>query len=371
MRIKGVVILLLVLLAQLRLSAAAQGPQFLTASTDERFTSLHQAYTQTTERIQGDIEALNDAKRLCKAAIDAKHDLQKRLVGEHRKYRMALLDMRQSAIASDDDDLAALIEIELEKANRLILEAEERLAQGEQAIMEPGDRLPEGLAQGLVLHYDFDRSYGTKVIDACGLGNDGKVRGARWSALGRRKGAFWFDGTDDYIETPDNESLRADGELTLSVCIFREPGEGMQTGVFEQVLSKADVAGADYRIAISANHTLGAILRHQKEGEQPIRLDADPAKRKVGVKRWVHVVLVYDGRVAHTYIDGKKDKTIVAPGGIGATNAPLNIGRCGNGSWQYGFTGRLDDVLVWKRALSEAEILGLWVSLKRSAGKSD
>jgi hypothetical protein len=60
---------------------------------------------------------------------------------------------------------------------------------------------------------------------------------------------------------------------------------------------------------------------------------------------------------------------VVATGGLGDSQAPLYIGRCGIGSWQYGFTGRVDDVLIWNRNLSEAEVLGLWISLKRSARK--
>jgi hypothetical protein len=341
--------------------AAAQLPNDVSLSVGERFEALQKQHAETLARDRQDASERDTPPK----------DYLVALVAKHRRYRIALLDLRHSAIASDDDDLAALIGKEIEKAKASILEAEERLAQGEQATIDPGDRLPEGLARNLALHYRFDRSYGSKVIDASGLGNDGAAHGARRSVSGRRKGAFWFDGIDDYIETPDTESLQTDGELTLSVCVFREPDEGMRTDLSEQIVSKADVSGADYRLAISGNHTLGAILRHQKAGEPQIRIDSDPAKREVAIRKWVHIVFVYDGHVAHTYVDGERDKTIAAPGGIGVTNAPLNIGRCGNGSWQYGFTGRVDDVLIWNRALSEAEILGLWVSLKRSAEKSE
>jgi exonuclease VII small subunit len=358
-----------VLLSLAKLSAAALGSQTLAASTDQRFTFLHQAHTQTIDRIQNDIEALNDAKGSYKAALEAKRDLRKRLVEAHRRYRIALLDLRQSAIASDDDDLATTIGNEIENTNGLILAAEERLAQRGQMTVESDDRLPAGLEQGLVLHYPFDMSYGSKIIDTSGRGNHGVARGARWSTRGRRKGAFWLDGIDDYLEAPDTEALRTNSTLTLSVCVYREPDESLKQGFFECVLSKSDVLGEDYRLEISANHTVGAILRHRHKDGQQIRVPADPARHNLDVKKWVHIVLVYDGHLVHTYVDGQRDKTVMAPGGIGITDAPLNIGRCGNGSWHYGFTGRLDDVLIWNRALTEVEVLGLWVSLQRTAAK--
>jgi hypothetical protein len=68
--------------------------------------------------------------------------------------------------------------------------------------------------------------------------------------------------------------------------------------------------------------------------------------------------------VARTYVEGRPDKTVSAPGGIGRSDGPLNIGRCGTGAWQYGFTGLIDDLMIWNRALTEVEVLGLWAWLK-------
>lgn len=234
-------------------------------------------------------------------------------------------------------------------------------------LSNPAEPLPGGLEQGLVLNYRFDQKYTTRVFDTSGHNNRGTVHGARWSNSGRSGGAFWFDGVDDYIEAPDTESLRTSGPLTLSVCIFLEQGESASEGFTGHILSKSNISGADYQLDIAASHTIGAGLRHRQDHGQRIRIDAQPARCTVGVNRWVHIVFVYDGGTVHTYVDGERDKTITAPGGTGSTSSPLNLGRCGNGSWQYGFTGRMDDVLIWNRALSEAEILGLWVALKRSA----
>jgi len=71
-------------------------------------------------------------------------------------------------------------------------------------------------------------------------------------------------------------------------------------------------------------------------------------------------VLIYDGRQVRVYIDGKEDKVIFVPGGLRLSDTRLNIGRMGNGKWHYGFTGKLDDLIVCNRSLTEVEVLGLW-----------
>jgi hypothetical protein len=78
----------------------------------------------------------------------------------------------------------------------------------------------------------------------------------------------------------------------------------------------------------------------------------------------VHVVFTYDGEVARTFVDGMPDKMILLPGGTGTSDGPLQLGRCGKGRWNYGFTGPVDDVLIWNRALTEVEVLGLCAAMK-------
>jgi hypothetical protein len=74
-------------------------------------------------------------------------------------------------------------------------------------------------------------------------------------------------------------------------------------------------------------------------------------------------VLVYDGRVIRTYVEGQLDKTVAAPGGIATSDARINLGRSGTGKWQFGFRGIIDDLMMWDRALSEVEVMGLWAQL--------
>jgi hypothetical protein len=357
-----------VLFLFLVLTAAWQGPNSMAASTEVHFVSLRDAHAANLTRLQAivaerDIEEVNAQQRL---ADKGKLQL---LIDKCRRYRIDLLDLRRSAAASDDDDLADAIGREIKKTSNLILGAETWLAQRQPTSSDPADQLPGGLERGLSLHYRFDSNLGSRIVDRSGWGNDGMVHGASWSSRGRRGGSFRFDGIDDHIEIPDSPSLRVDQLLTISVCVFLESEDGNGTGFPGNILSKSYIDQTDYRLDISGNHTISAILRQKETGRPSIHVDAEPSRCQVETRRWVNIVFVYDGHVAHTYVDGELDKTVDATGGIGDSQAPLYIGRCGIGSWQYGFTGRVDDVLIWNRNLSEAEVLGLWISLKRSARK--
>jgi|GEM_PF-508526 len=67
----------------------------------------------------------------------------------------------------------------------------------------------EGLKKGLVLHLTFDRDEtgGQKVADASGQGNHGKASGVRWTANGKKGGAYEFKADGDQIEVTNHASL--------------------------------------------------------------------------------------------------------------------------------------------------------------------
>ena len=59
----------------------------------------------------------------------------------------------------------------------------------------------------LVGWWKFDDGTGTTAVDSSGNGNDATVYGnAQWID-GWLDGALQFDGVDDYIEVPDNDTL--------------------------------------------------------------------------------------------------------------------------------------------------------------------
>lgn len=70
--------------------------------------------------------------------------------------------------------------------------------------------------------------------------------------------------------------------------------------------------------------------------------------------RWTHLAGTYDGSTLRLYVDGAEVASRAAPGGLAASDGPLRIG--GNGLWSEWFRGSIDDVRVYARALSAAEV---------------
>src|SRR5262249_41314476 len=74
---------------------------------------------------------------------------------------------------------------------------------------------------------------------------------------------------------------------------------------------------------------------------------------RLPVTSWSYVALTYDGAELKLYSNGQEFGT-AATGPIEQTEGPLEIG--GYGRWARQFKGRIDEVRIYRRALSAAEI---------------
>jgi hypothetical protein len=77
------------------------------------------------------------------------------------------------------------------------------------------------------------------------------------------------------------------------------------------------------------------------------------------VGQWVHVAGTYDGTDLVLYYDGVERARITVAGSpaIGVVNQSLVIGQEWGGN--AGFTGALDDIRIYNRALTASEISGV------------
>ncbi|MEZ4849695.1 MAG: LamG domain-containing protein, partial [Bacteroidia bacterium] len=72
--------------------------------------------------------------------------------------------------------------------------------------------------------------------------------------------------------------------------------------------------------------------------------------------QWQHVAWVYNGSQVTLYIDGVSKGSVAASGQITETDIPFTIGRSILTNLNFYFGGRVDEVTVWKKALSPTEI---------------
>ena len=69
---------------------------------------------------------------------------------------------------------------------------------------------------------------------------------------------------------------------------------------------------------------------------------------------WSHLAMTWDGLTVRVYVNGAQVSSSALAGTAMTSTSPLRIG--GNGVWPEWFSGVIDEVRVYNRALSAAEI---------------
>ena len=211
---------------------------------------------------------------------------------------------------------------------------------------------PAQSATGLVAGYAFNEGSGTTAANAAGSGLVGTLtNGATWGA-GRNAGAVLLDGADDYVELGNPAALQFTGSMTVSAWV--------NSAAFPvddaAIVSKRSAVGYQLDTTIDRGpRTVGFKLTNSSGGSM-IRYGATTLQANA----WYHVTGVYNAATSelHVYVNGQLDDATLV-GTVTSTQrnstANVNIGRrpTGNG---FNFNGRLDDVRIYGRALTLAEI---------------
>jgi len=197
---------------------------------------------------------------------------------------------------------------------------------------------------GLVAAYGFNEGSGTTVTDASGNGNTGTISGATWSTQGRFGAALNFNGTSNLVLIPNSASLNVSAAMTLEGWIFPT---AVQSG-WRTILQREVDA-----YSLNASNDAGPLFpagggRFNGTGTWISGTSASP------VNAWTHVALTYDGATLKLYVNGVQAVSQARTGAVETNGNPLRIG--GNVPFGEFFQGLIDEVRVYNRALSQAEI---------------
>jgi hypothetical protein len=190
--------------------------------------------------------------------------------------------------------------------------------------------------------------------DESGNGNDGIVSGATLTKdrFGNDNMAYNFDGISDFIDCGNSNSVNINGEITISAWI-----NANNFDIDHGIVSKSGL----YNLITSAPFTQPPLDKLRFEvGNVPF-LFSNPIQSN----QWLHVVSVYSAINGKSiYINGKLYASNPQVGVITSNNIyNLYLGShqpfaVNNWSWD----GKLDDIGIWNRALTEDEIKGLYQS---------
>jgi parallel beta-helix repeat protein len=200
---------------------------------------------------------------------------------------------------------------------------------------------------GLAGYWRLNENTGTTTADASTSGNTGQILSATWTGAGiAGTPALQFNGTSAYVNCGNGASLSLTTAVTLAGWFKHSAtGGGGYSGV--------DKPGSYRLVAIEA----GAAASHWQF------FLTDPAGAAHFVQSpatysndaWHHVTGTFNGSQLALYIDGTLVATGAWTGSIKTTTNVLQIGRREGTSY---FSGTMDSIKVYTRALTSQEVSG-------------
>jgi len=196
--------------------------------------------------------------------------------------------------------------------------------------------------QAPIAAYGFDEGTGSVAIDASGNGNDGNISGAVRVA-GRFGWALSLNGVNDLVLVNDTSLLRLTTAMTLEAWVW----PGATASGMQGLVDKAD----SYFLAAALSAGNGPAAGGTFGG----RLVAVEAASPLLTGQWVHLAATYDGSSVVLYINGLFAASTSRQGRFASSTSSLRIG--GTGTAGENFQGLIDEVRLYDRALSQAEIV--------------
>ena len=181
------------------------------------------------------------------------------------------------------------------------------------------------------------------VSDVSGNGNNGTITGATWTTSGKYGNALTFNGTNALVTINNAASLQLTSAMTLEAWVYPTTVSSAWRDVIYKGNDNYYLEGTSSK---SSRPAAGAILGGvYGEVYGTTALTANT---------WAHLAATYDGATMRLYVNGVQVSSLAKTGSIATSTNPLQIG--GDSLYGQYFAGRIDEVRIYNRALSVAEI---------------
>jgi len=212
--------------------------------------------------------------------------------------------------------------------------------------------------------------------DESGNGNDGVVNGATLTQdrNGEANKAYSFDGMDDKIDVPSSENLNmgmADFSISLYFNSLAIPIQDQQYPYLYIIQKRYYSLGDGYSLYVDASNNVHAEILDSNS-----TTDIGTNQEDLALGQWYHFVVVFHRQGnAQLFINGvlQNSLPINSENGNLINDKSLGIGyfsppgpNCLSGCHFY--NGKLDDIGIWNRALTECEIESLYLAQANSLG---
>jgi len=217
---------------------------------------------------------------------------------------------------------------------------------------------PSSLYQGLYAWWQLNETAGTVAEDVSGNSRDGNLTGGASWGTGKHDGAIHVNGVS--------------GKVTYPMAQTTLPAYTVSLWVKASTVNTTEYSG------LFNNDSSGSDMQLDTDGGNPgqYRLNASGASNIGTVTTdWMHIVAAFNGTDTKLYRDGELITTV--SGNKGNVFGQLEIGV--NRAGALFFSGAIDDMMVWERALSAAEVAqltylnsvyGTWANTNIPAGQN-
>ena len=196
--------------------------------------------------------------------------------------------------------------------------------------------------EGLVAYWPFDEGTGKTAEDVTGNGHDGKFAGAPKWVDGKFGTALEFDGEEDHVVVADDAALAIEENITFMAWF--SPGDVLTS-----------------RRLMVKNNSIFVIFDFGNKDSidflvKPDNTFAESTTTDWKVGEWYHFAGTFDGKTMKVYVNGKLEGEAANNVPIAPSDLELWIGGDDFGRPTDFFPGTIDEVRLYEKTLTEAEI---------------
>ena len=207
-------------------------------------------------------------------------------------------------------------------------------------------------SKDLVAYYPFSGN----ADDYSGLNNNGIVNGAvpTEDRFGNKNSAYYFDGVDDYIRIPDDNSLTPSHQK-ISIAVWINVDNARD----KYVLYKGSTQyNREYAVGIRKDSLASFHINdHGMWDSGQIGL---ASRTTINNGIWYFLVCTWDGRLLKLYVNGSLENALLTDAVIDNLDSDLFIGTYGGKISQYAFHGIIDDLRIFNYVISNKKVKELY-----------
>jgi hypothetical protein len=207
------------------------------------------------------------------------------------------------------------------------------------------------LTDNIVSYWKLDESSGS-AVDSTSTTNLTLYGGITQGSAGKISTAYTFNGTTGYMGVVDT-TYELTTAMSISCWVYLNAVDATQGLVCNYYWS-----GKGYDLMVESNNMVYWVVRDS--AQTPTSAESISTST-LSVSTWYHIVATFDGTYTNLYINGSLERTSSAWAHNISYDAACRFGL-GIRTDEFYLNGRLDEVGVWSRALTQTEITSLYNS---------